>query len=135
LLISQRLLDAFDEEVICASFCKLLRVDAGLLIPELFYLRLLEIYDNRQIDKYQVQSTGIKNFKFSFFLEDHLVIVPDRRWQIQFGNIVVPMFELAQILGTWNANLRRTRDLLLPRLISGEVDVADLDIDVGGLDK
>ena len=27
-----------------------------------------------------------------------------------------------------NANLRATRDLLLPRLISGEIDVTDLDI-------
>ena len=26
--------------------------------------------------------------------------------------------------------LRETRDLLLPRLISGEIDVTDLDIDV-----
>ncbi len=27
-----------------------------------------------------------------------------------------------------NANLRQTRDLLLPRLISGELDVSQLDI-------
>ena len=32
-----------------------------------------------------------------------------------------------------NRVLRRTRDLLLPRLISGEVDVSDVDVDVGGL--
>ncbi len=30
---------------------------------------------------------------------------------------------------TQNANLRATRDLLLPRLISGEIDVSDLDIE------
>jgi hypothetical protein len=29
---------------------------------------------------------------------------------------------------------RRTRDLLLPRLISGELDVSDLPVDTGGLD-
>jgi hypothetical protein len=28
---------------------------------------------------------------------------------------------------TWNANLRRTRDLLLPKLVSGEIDVSNLD--------
>ena len=28
-----------------------------------------------------------------------------------------------------NANLRQTRDLLLPKLISGEIDVSELDID------
>lgn len=32
-----------------------------------------------------------------------------------------------------NRNLRQTRDLLLPRLISGELDVSELDIDVCGL--
>jgi type I restriction enzyme S subunit len=35
-----------------------------------------------------------------------------------------------EVLEQKNANLRRTRDLLLPRLISGEVDVSGLDIDV-----
>jgi type I restriction enzyme S subunit len=30
-----------------------------------------------------------------------------------------------------NARLRATRDLLLPKLISGEVDVSDLDINMG----
>jgi type I restriction enzyme S subunit len=30
-----------------------------------------------------------------------------------------------------SAILRRTRDYLLPKLISGEVDVSDLDINVG----
>lgn len=29
-----------------------------------------------------------------------------------------------------NANLRRTRDLLLPKLISGELDVSELNIRV-----
>jgi type I restriction enzyme S subunit len=31
-----------------------------------------------------------------------------------------------------NKNLRQTRDLLLPKLISGEVDVSSLDIQVEG---
>jgi type I restriction enzyme S subunit len=30
-----------------------------------------------------------------------------------------------------NQNLRQTRDLLLPKLISGKIDVSDLDIDTG----
>ena len=46
----------------------------------------------------------------------------------QINNILEPM--LAQILNLRikNTTLRRTRDLLLPRLISGEVDVSELDI-------
>ncbi len=38
-----------------------------------------------------------------------------------------------QILIFKNTNLRRTRDMLLPKLISGEVDVEDLDINTSGL--
>jgi len=40
---------------------------------------------------------------------------------------------LAEILNlrTKNTNLRTTRDLLLPKLISGKLDVEDLDIDAG----
>ena len=32
-----------------------------------------------------------------------------------------------------NSNLRKTRDLLLPKLISGEIDVSELDIDANGM--
>ncbi len=44
---------------------------------------------------------------------------------------------LEQVLGlrVKNRILRRTRDLLLPKLISGEIDVSNLDIDTGRLDE
>ena len=40
------------------------------------------------------------------------------------------MFDLSYSLLSANIDLRATRDLLLPRLISGEIDVTDLDIAV-----
>ncbi len=48
-----------------------------------------------------------------------------------FENAVHPMFEQMANLTRRNALLRQTRDLLLPRLISGELDVSELYIDVG----
>jgi type I restriction enzyme S subunit len=48
----------------------------------------------------------------------------------RFDNCVLPMFALKKALHARNANLRRTRDLLLPKLISGEIDVSNLDIRV-----
>jgi len=36
--------------------------------------------------------------------------------------------DLSNILRDKNTTLRRTRDLLLPRLVSGELDVSELDI-------
>ena len=38
----------------------------------------------------------------------------------------MPMFEQTWTLSKHNANLRRTRDLLLPRLVAGEVVVDEV---------
>jgi type I restriction enzyme S subunit len=48
--------------------------------------------------------------------------------QEQFSAKARPMLDLANILRDKNTTLRRTRDLLLPRLISGELDASDLEI-------
>jgi type I restriction enzyme, S subunit len=40
-----------------------------------------------------------------------------------FSETVAPTFKITHTLALKNANLRRTRDLLLPRLISGEVSI------------
>lgn len=51
----------------------------------------------------------------------------------RFGSTVRPMFRLVEGLRRQNENLRTTRDLLLPKLISGEIDVSELDIDTSWL--
>ncbi len=48
-----------------------------------------------------------------------------------FTNRVTPLLRLVQNHRLRNRNLRTTRDLLLPKLMSGQVDVEDLDIDIG----
>jgi type I restriction enzyme S subunit len=47
-----------------------------------------------------------------------------------FENAVGPIWHLIKNLTVKNTNLRTTRDLLLPKLISGEVDVSELDIGI-----
>ncbi len=44
----------------------------------------------------------------------------------RFRGFARPALELASTLERINANLRTTRDLLLPKLISGELDVSGL---------
>ena len=57
-------------------------------------------------------------------------LVPDSVTLEQFYQYVVSVFRHLRSLGMTNVNLRRTRDLLLPRLVSGEVDVSELDVEV-----
>ncbi len=47
----------------------------------------------------------------------------------KFEKTVEPISSELATLTIKNANLRQTRDLLLPKLISGEIDVSELDID------
>jgi hypothetical protein len=49
----------------------------------------------------------------------------------QFNDIVSPTLAYMFTLQKATANLRTTRDLLLPKLISGKQNVEDLDIDAG----
>ncbi|MBB4284527.1 type I restriction enzyme S subunit [Roseospira goensis] len=53
------------------------------------------------------------------------VLVPPRPVTEQYQLNVAPMFDLVLRLQRKNANLRAQRDLLLPKLVSGEIDVSE----------
>jgi len=54
------------------------------------------------------------------------VVLPTANHLHDFDRMTAPMMRLVAALQKKNRNLRTTRDLLLPRLISGELDVSDL---------
>ena len=54
--------------------------------------------------------------------------VPSHALERQFSEKIGPIFKMVAGLQSRNTVLRRTRDLLLPRLVSGEVDVSGLEI-------
>lgn len=54
------------------------------------------------------------------------VLRPTREVMAIFSQVMRSKFQLISILERKNANLRATRDLLLPKLISGELDVSTL---------
>lgn len=56
------------------------------------------------------------------------VIVPNCELMAVHEQHVLPIFQEIHLLWKQNTNLRKTRDLLLPRLISGKLSVEDLDI-------
>ena len=58
--------------------------------------------------------------------ENAKVLKPASDLVTAFDRIAEPMMRLVAILQVKNANLRTTRDLLLPKLISGELDVSSI---------
>ncbi len=60
------------------------------------------------------------------------VLYPDEKILELYSNMCAPMFQQIKELQLKNQNLAIIRDLLLPKLISGELDVSELDIGVSG---
>lgn len=59
-------------------------------------------------------------------LKEMRIVVPDPKVLERAGEALEPLFDLALTLKLANTNLRTTRDLLLPKLVSGELDVSAL---------
>jgi type I restriction enzyme S subunit len=58
------------------------------------------------------------------------MMMPDKKLLKVINDILDPLLDLQLNIRAKNKNLRQTRDLLLPKLISGEVDVSELDITI-----
>ena len=123
ILVSQQMLDRFNGQVICASFCKLVRLKKETISPIYFYYWMQFLYETRIIDRFQLQSTGIINFKFEYFLKKGDVMLPPSEIMKKFEDLVSPIHAQIEKLAMETENLIKQRDLLLPRLMSGKLAV------------
>ena len=123
-LVTKELIDRFEGgQVICASFCKLIRINKEIVSPYYFYYWMKFLYDTRIIDRFQLQSTGIINFKFEPFLRKGDVMLPPKDIMDAFEKYVGALHKAMNQLAKLNTLLARQRDLLLPRLMSGKLEV------------
>ncbi len=61
-------------------------------------------------------------------IENIEILVPKAEIISAFENFINPNLKEAQILKNKNENLKQTRDILLPRLISGEINVENMEV-------
>lgn len=123
-LVTDDMINRFEGgRVICASFCKLIRLKKSDISPYYYFYWMQYLYDTRIIDRFQLQSTGIINFKFEHFLKKGLLMMPPRDLQDEFDKIIIPISKEINKLALQNEKLARQRDLLLPRLMSGKLEV------------
>lgn len=59
-------------------------------------------------------------------IEDFVFVLPPKNLLAQYYEITEPMVEMSDFIKMRISNLLKTRDLLLPKLISGEIDVGRL---------
>lgn len=123
ILITEKMLIQFGKPVMCASFCKMLRPNK-IVSPEFFYLYLLASYENGVIVQYEKHSaSNIVNYGFEEFIGEQKIIIPKKSDLKAFTEKVKPIFTLINILGEQNSKLREARDILLPKLMNGQIEV------------
>ena len=106
-----------------------IRANPDIIKPPILFSALYSPLIQEQIYARQSGTTvlGIRQTE----LRKVAVIVPLMELQISAARMLNNFFNAIETLQVKNDNLRQTRDLLLPRLISGEIDVENLDINTG----
>ena len=116
-----------DIKAVFASYLIRLKTKYGIDPYYLFYFML----SNRYQDYISGASTGTTRKSASAKVVTNVkIILPEKSALNQFIKHIKPIRSLLNTLLEKNRNLKKTRDLLLPKLISGKIDVSDLDIKI-----
>ncbi|MBA3651555.1 MAG: restriction endonuclease subunit S [Chthoniobacterales bacterium] len=122
LLVDSHVLNRLGRDSVAASFCKVFRLHDPRLAP-LVHLHVRRLREDARMEYYQnVAANGIGNFQAQKFAkEEHLILPTDEALRAKLIEGIAAMFRNIGVLSSQLSNLRRTRDLLLPRLLSGQV--------------
>ena len=119
--VSQALLAAIEYPLTCSNFCRIFRPNEGYSLYTYFLLRTL--YDAGAFLPFENGTTGIKNFAFTLFCEQHATLLPPSAHALAFERSVGPMIKMIGQYGEESGRLAALRDYLLPKLLSGAVRV------------
>lgn len=124
---------SYFHKVILAPFDGITRTTCFVLRPKVDNYRswaFLTMFQDSTV-AYSSRNSKGATIPYSFWedgLAEMKVIFPSTKIIKAFNDIINPMLENIQQGYFKQENLKQTRDLLLPRLISGEIDVENLEI-------
>ena len=111
---------------VCANQSVVGIYDEKKIYSEYIFLKINEIIDEVILKA----GGGAQQHINKEIVNETEVTIPPANLIGEFNSIIKPIFNQISILLFKNQNLHKTRDLLLPKLISGEIDVSDLDIHI-----
>ena len=124
--ITQSLLDRYDSGMVCTNFCKAMKPKEGYSLFIYYYWQYL--YGKGVFFSYENGTTGIKNLDFSGFIETEPILIPPVYKIVVFDDYCKSIFSQIFTNGKQNEHLAMLRDILLPKLMSGELDVSNIDL-------
>jgi type I restriction enzyme S subunit len=108
-------------KMITAVDVAIIRVDSAILHP-LFLVQAWN--DDANLRRIAAQASGTTRLRITRReLAALEFVMPPVSTQQRFARVVEPQSEMIEAIRQQIQNLRRTRDLLLPRLLSGQIDV------------
>lgn len=124
--ITQSLLDRYDSSMVCTNFCKAIKPKNGYSLFVYYYWQYL--YEKGVFFSYENGTTGIKNLDFTGFIETEPIIVPTFDKVQAFDDYCKSIFNQVFANGKQSEQLASLRDTLLPKLMSGELDVSNIEL-------
>lgn len=115
-----------DSDSVACGSTEFIVLRSKTLTPEFVYLLARSDEVRGPAIKSMTGASGRQRVQEQCF-DTMTVVQPPADILARFTKIVRPMFQLVQQLHLQNRSLRRTRDLLLPRLMSGQLLLGDVD--------
>ena len=122
--ISSELISYYNKAIICTNFCKAISPIKGY--SAYIYYLWDSLYKQGIMFLYENGTTGIKNLDVNGLLEKLQVIIPPEEIVLKFYDAISKLSNKTLANSIESAKLAHLRDTLLPRLMSGELKINDL---------
>ena len=124
--VSESLLGRYDRGMVCTNFCKAIKPKHGYSMFVYYYWQ--HLYDAGVFFGYENGTTGIKNLDITGFIETEEIVLPPLDIVERFDTICQTIANKVYANGLENERLANLRDTLLPKFMTGEVDISSIQI-------
>ena len=124
--VTSELLEKYNNSLICTNFCRAIKPFADYSAYIYYYWQYL--YDQGTMFNYENGTTGIKNLMINDILDKEPIVIPPINIVEQYKDVVETFATKIQKNGEEIEKLATLRDTLLPKLMSGEIDVNEVEI-------
>ena len=113
--------------MICTNFCRAIKPKVGY--SSFIYSYWQYLYDKGIMFSYENGTTGIKNLDINSLIENEEIVIPPKGKVNSFNQVICELNKMIYSNGFENERLSNLRDLLLPKLLSGEIDLENIELD------
>ncbi|MDE0411190.1 MAG: restriction endonuclease subunit S [Gammaproteobacteria bacterium] len=125
-IITPEIIQNYDLPLITSNFCRLLRFHSKE--SSLFhFMAFRNAYARDEYFQYETGTTGIKNFGFKYFSEEVKYVIPLQELLSTYADLVFFLYQKSGISMYENIVLSSLRNTLIPKLMSGEVRLREVE--------